>query len=242
MSKETPCEIFARRLIVKRPVPTKPNGIEYYSGEGSNYPRSYLDPESSHRYRFWDMGDWIARKLPGEANILDVGGALGHLSYWMKRRHPGIKVINSDYSVEALKRGRENGVDSPVGLSADRLPFKKEAFEGIVFGDVLEHLTPRQAEASLKETMRVLVPGGMVFINIPNKDTWTKIAFEEPTHLWIPGIKDMVDSLKVLGFEEINSSTRGFPFSFGLRKVIDRDIHLPFLGTSIFVSARKPKE
>lgn len=86
--------------------------------------------------------------------------------------------------------------------------------------------------------MRVLKPGGYVFINIPNRNTWTRNAFMEPSHIWLPSIDDMIGVLKSLGFKKIVSSTRGFPLVSKARKYLKKDPHFPIWGTSIFLSAK----
>jgi len=232
--------IFSKRMISGRvDNGANPNGIGYYLGNGSLYTPDYLNVNSEHRLRFHDMSDWIANVLNNYGTILDIGGGPGHLGYWMEKKHPGITVINSDFSFEALKEGLKNYPHMNVNLLAQQLPFRNDSFEGLLFGDILEHLTPKQAEDSLKEAYRVLKPAGYIFINIPNRISWTRKVFEEPTHLWIPTIRDMVEALTSISFKDIHTSTRGFPFSKKLRGIIGRDLHLHRLGKSIFIRAIK---
>jgi SAM-dependent methyltransferase len=50
------------------------------------------------------------------------------------------------------------------------LPYPDAAFEAVFGSHVLEHLTPAEAEATLRETHRVLRPGGVVRIAVPDLD------------------------------------------------------------------------
>lgn len=49
-----------------------------------------------------------------------------------------------------------------------RLPFDTETVEEILAFDILEHLPPTYTEATLAEWRRVLVPGGLLTLKVPN--------------------------------------------------------------------------
>ena len=141
MSHEVASIFSARAIPTRNGIVNMPYSLSYFSGEGSNYPPEYINPHSEYRHRFQDMSLWIAQTL-GEGHLLDVGGGLGHLGYWMEQIQPHIRVLNTDYSFDALKEGSKNYSHKSVNLSADKLPFKEESFDGVIFADVLEHLTP----------------------------------------------------------------------------------------------------
>jgi SAM-dependent methyltransferase len=50
------------------------------------------------------------------------------------------------------------------------LPYPDGAFTAVFGSHVLEHLTPGEAEATLREAHRVLAPGGVVRIAVPDLD------------------------------------------------------------------------
>jgi SAM-dependent methyltransferase len=50
------------------------------------------------------------------------------------------------------------------------LPYPDGAFEAVFGSHVLEHLTPGEAEAALRELHRVLQPGGIIRIAVPDLD------------------------------------------------------------------------
>lgn len=217
------------------------NSLSYYSGDGSLYPPEYQDPLSHYQNKFKDLSLWISRVLKeNEATILDVGSGLGNLGYWMKQINPSIRVIEGDYSFDAVNYGAKINLNSrSVNLSADRLPFASNSLDGLLFGDILEHLSPFQAEQALNEAYRILKLGGHLFINIPNRDTWTRKTFLEPTHKWIPTIADMSSVAKLINLHDIKISTRGFPISKQWRSIFGKDLHLPLYGTSIFICGKK---
>lgn len=71
--------------------------------------------------------------------------------------HPD--AINMDLGVEF-------GPD--VVADARRLPFRDEVFQHLVAEDVLEHLPREQALVALGEWYRVLRPGGILEVRVPN--------------------------------------------------------------------------
>jgi len=68
----------------------------------------------------------------------------------------GSRIINLDMAPA-------DGIDV-VGV-AERLPFRDEVFDGIVFQAALEHVT--NSHQALTEIRRTLRPGGSVFIEVP---------------------------------------------------------------------------
>lgn len=124
-------------------------------------------------------------------------------------------------------------------MDAVHPPFPDSAFDGILFADVLEHVKHTKVADLLGVSYRLLKSGGHIFINIPNRETWTKKAFDEPSHLWIPTKSDMKAILNIANFKNIQVFTRGFPIISRFRKYFPRDIHFPVGGTSIFISAQK---
>jgi SAM-dependent methyltransferase len=82
-----------------------------------------------------------------DARILNVGA--GSSDY-------GANVINLDIAPEP-------GIDL-VGV-AEHLPFRDGVFDAILFQAVLEHVS--NSERALSEILRVLAPGGGVFIEVP---------------------------------------------------------------------------
>ncbi len=56
---------------------------------------------------------------------------------------------------------------SSIYIQPDEIPFRDSTFDALILVDVIHHL--EQPEQSLQEAMRVLKPGGRVFILEPNK-------------------------------------------------------------------------
>ena len=103
-----------------------------------------------------------ARRLPDAClRILDVGCGTGLL---MKEMQQFGAVYGVDISQRAVAYCKSRGL-APLIASADRLPYRDEAFDAVVALDVLEHLDRDQAGA--KELARVLSPSGIIIIAVP---------------------------------------------------------------------------
>lgn len=97
--------------------------------------------------------------------VLDIGCGAGNMLERINAVRTGI-----DLSTTMLERSRtklSNDV-TLLKMSADRLTFADASFDTIICSEVLEHLLhPRDV---LQEIKRVLRPGGMVAISVPNED------------------------------------------------------------------------
>jgi SAM-dependent methyltransferase len=113
-----------------------------------------------------------AGKRPA-VDLLDVGCGSGTLLGLLKQR--GFRAIGVDFSAEAAGlAGAENGVRVVVG-SLDQAGFPDHSFDIVTLFHVLEHVAnPRQV---LAEVSRILKPGGVIVVQVPNIDSWQFKAF-----------------------------------------------------------------
>ena len=99
--------------------------------------------------------------------VLDAGCGRGEVMLACARR--GADVAGIDYSEDAVEITRETLADVAdaeiVHGSVDALPWPDQHFDAVLFGDVIEHLDPEQAERSLRELHRVLRPGGVLIVH-----------------------------------------------------------------------------
>ncbi|MDP3937866.1 MAG: class I SAM-dependent methyltransferase [Deltaproteobacteria bacterium] len=112
----------------------------------------------------------IAAALPAGARVLDWGAGKGHLTWLMANR--GLDVTG--YKV---REGASRNIPFPVKIvfsnQPERLPFEDATFDGAVSCGVLEHVP--DPGASLDELVRVLKPGGRLFIYfLPNRWSYTE--------------------------------------------------------------------
>ncbi len=122
------------------------------------------------RYAEWIPGD-INRvnaivKLAGKNHsILDLGCGTGYIGEKIIAK--GNKVYGIDYSSGAVKRARKAGLIARQGdLIKGKLPYKTKMFDGVIMGEVIEHVI--DTDAFLREASRVLKDNGYLIITTPN--------------------------------------------------------------------------
>ena len=102
---------------------------------------------------------------PGE-RVLDVGCGHGWLLRVLAEQCEG-RLVGVDRDVARLRKARTETGRAVVAGDALRLPFPDRAFDKAVLSEVLEHLPDDRG--ALLEVRRVLKPGGVVAITVPNR-------------------------------------------------------------------------
>ncbi|MBI4547234.1 MAG: class I SAM-dependent methyltransferase [Ignavibacteriae bacterium] len=131
--------------------------------------------ENVHDY--YSNGDRVLRQLASVTDVrgkrvLEVGAGTGRDSIGLARQ--GADVFQLDYATNALKLMRqvaeENGVNVHiVGGDAFHLPFPNAIFDIIFHQGLLEHFRKPQATHLLKENIRILKPGGLLLVDVPQR-------------------------------------------------------------------------
>lgn len=138
------------------------------------YENDYFKGRKSAREKKWERrvrkarGQLVAAQgFSNGGGVLDIGCSLG---YGIEAgRRLGIDAAGTDISEFAVKTCRERGLRAEIA-SLEELPFKDDEFGVVTMRHVLEH-TPQPAVA-LAEVRRVLTPGGVVLIAVPNLTYW----------------------------------------------------------------------
>jgi ubiquinone/menaquinone biosynthesis C-methylase UbiE len=109
--------------------------------------------------------------------VLELGCGRGELLRACARH--GASAVGIDYSTDAVKIAAETCGSAASVLQADAtgLPFCDRSFTKVFLGDVLEHLTTRQAEHMLAEGHRVLRPGGMLVLHTSPNVLFVRLIF-----------------------------------------------------------------
>jgi ubiquinone/menaquinone biosynthesis C-methylase UbiE len=121
--------------------------------------------------------DRILRNLLRQGNlrgkkILEIGAGTGRDSFPLIKY--GADVVQLDYaenSLRILKRLADD-LHLPariVGGDTFQLPFPDETFDVVFHQGLLEHFRRPQAEALLKENIRVLKRGGILLVDVPQR-------------------------------------------------------------------------
>jgi len=105
--------------------------------------------------------------------VLEIGPGKGRL---LRRfRDAGAAAVGVELNPEMIAAGRRLHGALPVARGhAEDLPFGDGTFDAVVCFDVFEHVP--DSDRFLRETRRVLRPGGRVLLQTPNK--WLNVIFE----------------------------------------------------------------
>ncbi|GBF58956.1 tRNA (mo5U34)-methyltransferase [Candidatus Phycosocius bacilliformis] len=194
-------------LVSHDPLPSPEELAAFYA---QAYRQSYkgdLKPKAKHSLRAQRSAALRAVRLksllsPG-ARVLDVGASSGEFVYMMGKLgfkacgvepHDGYRQFGtSTYGIEVTNQRLE-----PAAFGAG-------IFDLITLNHVFEHLAePLAALASFKQW---LVPGGLLFIEVPNIEGVQKQRSNlfHYAHVWNFAPPTLIAMLKLAGFEPINS-------------------------------------
>jgi glycosyltransferase involved in cell wall biosynthesis/SAM-dependent methyltransferase len=149
----------ARRVAV---LPTEgQTRHEYQVGYTRRFP-----PGRIHPARQQVLASIVARasRLTPPGRLLDVGCGGG--SFMTAARAEGWRPVGTDLSLAACIAARETAAAPAVGADADALPFRAAALDAVALVNVLDHT--RRPGAVVGEAARVLRPGGLLIVRVPN--------------------------------------------------------------------------
>lgn len=146
-----------------------------------NYNQKYFsERESMPKYMLEEIG--FILKKNGVKKVLDVGSGSGALVKYLNKK--GFHAKGCDSSDEAVK------ISGHIRASATKLPFENESFEAVLAISLIEHLTSKQGEKFIKESFRILEPGGTLFLVTPNFNSPLRFllqkkwfGYKDPTHV-----------------------------------------------------------
>jgi len=116
--------------------------------------------------------------------LLDIGSGDGIIAERIQSK-TGFKVIAIDSIKKNVLAARKKGVEAKQVDLNHGLPFKKNSFDCILAGEVLEHLL--DPESVLSECKRVLKPQGRLIVSVPNIAAWYNrfLLFKGHLPLWV---------------------------------------------------------
>lgn len=108
-------------------------------------------------------GEWkrsyIAEKLFKGKKVIDVGSGLGDFL-----KFDPVNFVGIDINDEVIAISRKQGLKVKKA-SVRKMPFPSNSFDGANCQQVIEHLTPEDAFAMMKEMTRVIKTGGLIVIS-----------------------------------------------------------------------------
>ena len=133
---------------------------------------------------------WFAKYLKKQDVVLDLGCGNGQNT--LKASKFVKKIVGIDYDEFSLNivektAKRKNTSFKKLNLE-EKLPFKNNTYDKVIFLDVLEHLNKR--DQIMRGIKRVLKKNGLLFISVPNSGTsWKKLqrevginSYSDPDH------------------------------------------------------------
>ena len=127
--------------------------------------------ENGERTIAFYLARYTRDEMFGDKNILDIGcGAGGKSLYYASvgaKCVTGMDIIEEyakDSAALADKLGLSDKFEFVLGDAA-KMPFSDGSFDAIIANDAMEHVG--DPAAVLKECMRVLLPGGRLYLNFP---------------------------------------------------------------------------
>lgn len=99
--------------------------------------------------------------------VLDAGCGTGSFLVFLEERYRPRRLTGLDFSQEALDFCFQRGFEDLVRASVVELPFEDDSFDLVVSLDVLCHRSIPDELVPLRESRRVLSPGGYLLLNLP---------------------------------------------------------------------------
>jgi len=190
---------------------------------GRHFDRVYKDDlyfVKARRLVFSHMAELIDQLTRPRARILDVGGAKGHLMHQVRTRRPDVRIVVNDISEESTRWASEKfGFDTICG-DAQALARHDGTYDLVVLSDVLYYIADVAAFWAI--VSRLLAPGGVLLIRVPNKLASIKfcqglklagravgvhnglqdrVPCFNPEHIYVFSLRYLQRRLKTLGFE-----------------------------------------
>jgi len=163
---------------------TNPDFLEYYA-------RQSLSPETIGRFtRVRDKALALLAESgdrTGPLEVVDIGcGAGTQCRLWAQLRHHvhGLDV-NAPLIEVARQRAREEQLEIQFDVgSATALPYADASMDVSLLPELLEHVA--EWEACLNEAVRVLKPGGLLYLSTTNWLCPMQDEFNLPMYSWYP--------------------------------------------------------
>lgn len=129
-----------------------------------------ISDDFEDRMNAFDLGArvaWFDRAFAAQAavkaTLVDVGAGLGQFSA-VGERH-GARVIPVDIAPNLVRRLRGRFPAATIASATD-LPFATGSIDFVVSSECVEHTT--DPERAVGEMLRILKPGGVLFLTTPN--------------------------------------------------------------------------
>ena len=177
------------QLLKTAPEPSPENLGSYYESD------DYISHTDGKRSFFEKIYHFVKQKalkdkikvlesfLPRKGRLLDIGAGTG--DFLVTAKNNGWEIAGIEPSEKARNIAVNKGIEFISGLS--EVP--DNAFNAVTMWHVLEHVP--DIEQHIKELKRILAPGGVIIVAVPNYNSYDAkyygefwAAYDVPRHLW----------------------------------------------------------
>ena len=118
----------------------------------------------------------LIERLKVKGRLLDIGTTPGHLAIIL--RQYGFDVKGLDYDPARMKRffKRHELEVKQCDLEKDKIPYKDNSFDVVLFTEVIEHLYTNQIDL-LKEIYRIIDKNGVIILSTNHIGAITKLEY-----------------------------------------------------------------
>ncbi len=180
--------------------------------------------------RAYEFGLNLLTDLPAAPRLLEIGTGQGYSAAWLSRRFPQGQILTLDINRTCLKRAELTfGPRRPdfIQATAPALPLAAASCDAVLLVMTF-HCLPEPQQV-LRETARVLRPGGWLLLADVNGNHWMKGPFEWVEHKGISPLtrayppEELLERTARSGLEEARIHWRpgkegGFMFWLTARK------------------------
>lgn len=154
--------------------------------EEKRAPHAILDPVS-RQVKARKIHDILRRRRTIEGtDILDIGAGSGHIAAFFAEATGISGNVAAVDQVDQLDELCVPGI-AFQRTQGTRLPFDEHSFDIVITNHVIEHVGERPAQLDhLREIRRVLKPGGVVYLAVPNRWSVMEQHFNLPFLSWLP--------------------------------------------------------
>ncbi len=219
--------------------------VEYEAMHTRNVRVSGESPDFFAEYKISDLAEALVGTQKPRA-ILDFGAGIGTSVPFVRRYFPGAALTCLDVSDRSLAIARERYPDAAEFVSFDgrAMPFEDGAFDLAYAACVFHHIDAAAHGALMREILRVLRPGGWLFVfehnplNPLTRHAVNTCPFDENAVL-IGGPR-MRRGLIAAGFRDVRLTYRlFFPRILSALRPIERALNWLPLGAQYHVRGRK---
>lgn len=203
-------------LVYQDPRPTVAEIKEHYPDDYEPY--TNLDKElptgllgRAIQYGLQKRVNYVTR-YKQQGRLLDIGCSTGIFLLMMRQTGQWqVQGVEINERAARLAKEQRNLDVSPVRL--EDAAFADQSFDAVTMWDVLEHV--HDPQHTLAEIYRILKPGGLIVVRVPNLTSWDAQLFQRywagldaPRHLYLFTPQTLTQFLESAGFQMKNLDSK----------------------------------